>query len=64
MTKLKTENPRPPLAFSVNVTAQLLGVSRDTVLRMLKRGDLERRKAGSRVLIPHASVERFLEGRK
>lgn len=64
MTRLKTQTSPPTLAYGIRDTAQMLGVSRDTVIRMLARGELEKRHAGKRVVIPRASVDRFLAGEK
>jgi excisionase family DNA binding protein len=39
-----------------------LNISRTTLWRMTKRGDLPVVPIGSRVLIPRASLERFVSG--
>lgn len=64
MTRLKTKVSPPTLAYGIADTAQMLGVSRDVVLRMLARGELEKRKAGARVIIPRSSIEAFLAEEK
>lgn len=51
-------------AFSPAETGQILGVSRDTVLRRLKSKDLEYVKFGRRILIPKREIERILRGSK
>lgn len=49
-----------PLAASVNEASALLGISRSTVVRMLREGRLPRLKIGSRTLIPLASIHALL----
>ena len=49
-----------PLVYSVDETAVALGVSARTVRNLLRRGELVRRKIGSRTLVPITSVQAFL----
>jgi excisionase family DNA binding protein len=49
-----------PLVYTVEETAALLKVSRRTVNNLLRRGELVRRKIGSRTIIPRTSIEAFL----
>jgi excisionase family DNA binding protein len=51
--------PDAPLLFSIFQTACVLGVSVGTVKNLLARGELIRRKIGSRTLIPRTSIEAF-----
>ena len=51
----------PRLAFSMQETADILGVSYVTVHRWLKCGLLRSSSALSRKLIPLAEIERFLK---
>lgn len=48
------------VAFSVQETAELLGVCPASVYRALKRGDLEAVMLGGRRLIPRRSIEKLL----
>ncbi len=48
-------------AFSKAEVQRRLGVSAVTVHRLIKEGKLNTVRAGRRVLVPRASLERFLE---
>lgn len=50
------------LAYSVAEVAERLGVSRNTVYRAAKKGDLPSMRVSGRLLIPRAALERKLEG--
>lgn len=50
-----------PLAYSIHETARMLGLSRDTIHRLIRRGDLARVKVGSRTLIPSRSIHELLD---
>ena len=50
-----------PLAYDPVTAAQLLGVSRATVDRLIKDGQLRAKRAGRRVLITEAAIREFLE---
>ena len=50
-----------PLAVDEKTAARLLGVSIATVRRLGKRGELAKKKIGSRSLYPVANLKRFLE---
>ena len=54
------------LAFSVNESAILLGVSSDSVRAWVKQGRLAASRVGgkSKILIPRAELERLLEQEK
>jgi excisionase family DNA binding protein len=57
-------NPEPtlaPLAVRVEQAAELLGVSRAHVFRMIARGELRTVKSGARRLVPVRAVEEWLE---
>lgn len=62
--KTKTTLADDRLAYGLNELAQSWGVSRDTILRLIADGELERIKARTRVLIPKSSVDKFLTGRR
>lgn len=54
--------PSEPLAVSVREAAKLLSVSEKSVWNMAKRGDIQSKKIGSRVVFPVSSIRAFLEG--
>jgi len=56
------ESGPAPLAVNVKVAAKLLGVCQRTVWEAAKRGELQSRKIGSRVVFPLAALETFLRG--
>ena len=53
--------PERKLAYSMQESADLLGVSYITVHRLLKRGLLRSSSAIRNKIIPHAELERFLQ---
>jgi len=60
----KTDNVSqklPRLAYTMQETADILGVSYITVHRLLKRGLLKSSTALRHKLIPASEIERFLE---
>ena len=60
----KTDNASqalPRLAYTMQETADILGVSYITVHRLLKRGLLKSSTALRHKLIPASEIERFLE---
>ena len=62
--KEKSENVSqqlPRLAYTMEETAQILGVSYITVHRWIKRGLLRSSSALRHKLIPTAEIERFLK---
>ena len=48
------------LASSISETAEKLGVSRDSVIRAIQRGDLKAIRFGKRVLVPTSELKRIL----
>lgn len=50
-------------AFSIPEAARMLGISRATVYRMLKEGQIQTIKIGSRRLVPASSIDDVLTGR-
>jgi excisionase family DNA binding protein len=52
----------PRLAYSVQETADALGVSRDTIHELIRTGRLHSVKAGARTLIGVRQIEAFLAG--
>lgn len=57
----QVSEPLPRLAYTMEETAHILGVSYITVHRLLKRGKLRSSTAIRHKLIPHAEIERFLK---
>ena len=57
-------DPAEPLAHSVDETERLLGLSRDTVFRLINNGELARVKVGRRTLITTRSMHKLLEERR
>ncbi len=53
--------PLPRLAYSAHETAQVLGLSYETVHRLIKRGQLKSSTALRHKLIPVTEIERFLK---
>ena len=59
---LTSENqPLPKLAYSPEEAAKVIGVCRDTIYRLLKRGVLRSSSALRHKVIPHTEIERFLK---
>jgi len=50
------------LAYSPRDAARVTGLGLTTVYRLINEGKLERRKIGTRSLIPAASLRRLIEG--
>jgi excisionase family DNA binding protein len=60
--EIKSEKPAlPKLAYSMEETAQVLGVSYITVHRLIKRGLLKASPALRHKLIPIVEIQRFLK---
>ena len=51
-----------PAAVSINQACRMLGLSRYSVVRLIKGGLIRSRKAGRRVLIPADAIREFLRG--
>lgn len=51
------------IAYSVNRTAKALGVGRSTIYKLIKTGQIDAIKIGTRTLITTASVARLVEPR-
>jgi excisionase family DNA binding protein len=51
----------PRMAYNIEETADMLGVSPGTIRRWIKRGWLKCSWASRRKLIPHSEIERFLK---
>ncbi len=48
-------------ALSVEMAAQMLGISRSMGFELIKNGELRSVKAGTRTLVPVAAVDEFIE---
>jgi len=48
------------LVFTVEVAAQLLGISRSFAYEAVQRGEIPSMRIGRRILVPKAALERFL----
>ena len=48
-------------ALSVEMAAEMLGISRSMVHKLIRRGELRSVKAGTRRLVPVAAVDEFIE---
>ena len=51
----------PRLAYSASETAQILGIDKFTVYRLIKRGKLKSASALRTKLIPKLEIDRFLK---
>jgi excisionase family DNA binding protein len=60
-TSENASQPLPRLAYTMEETAKILGVSYITVHRLLKRGLLKSSRALRHKLIPMTEIERFLK---
>lgn len=52
------------LAYSINRTAKALGVGRSTIYKLIKTGQVDAPKIGTRTLITTASIARLTEARR
>ena len=52
---------RPGVGLSVTATAEYLACSRDTVYRLIRDGDLEAVRIGSRPIVLWSSIDAYLE---
>lgn len=62
---MTTEIPRPPVEpdlLSMVEVSQRLNVSRTTVWRLAKRGDIRTVRIGSRTLVPRTELLRLIGG--
>ncbi len=53
-------NKSPPLFYSIAQCMEILNISRSTVNRMIKNGDLKAKKAYRKVLVPKNELEKIL----
>jgi len=61
ITEAKTGQTLPRMAYSMQETATILGVSYITVQRLIRRGLLKSSTALRHKLIPATEIERFLK---
>lgn len=55
----QTEATMDELAYSINRTAKVLGVGRTTIYKLIKSGQVDTLKIGSRTLITTESITRL-----
>ena len=48
-------------ALSVEMAAEMLGISRSMVFKLIRNGELRSVKAGTRTLVPVAAIDEFIE---
>ena len=48
-------------ALSVEMAAEMLGISRSMGFKLIRRGELRSIEAGTRTLVPVAAVDEFIE---
>ena len=48
-------------ALSVEMVAEMLGISRSMVFKLIRRGELRSVKAGTRTLLTPSDVDEFIE---
>ena len=49
------------LAYNLSEAAKIIGISKPTMSRMLKDGEIQHRRYGRRLLISRSALERWLE---
>lgn len=52
------------LAYSINRTAKVLGVGRSTIYKLIKTGQVDALKIGTRTLITTASIVRLTQSQR
>ena len=60
---MTTPPDEPSLLLTVEDTAKLLSVSRNTVFKLLRSGDLASMTIGAKRLIPREEIDRFIRER-
>ncbi|GGB51430.1 helix-turn-helix domain-containing protein [Blastomonas aquatica] len=60
----QTEAIMDELAYSINRTAKVLGVGRTTIYKLIKSGQVDTLKIGSRTLITTESITRLAQTRR
>jgi excisionase family DNA binding protein len=60
----QTEAIMDELAYSINRTAKVLGVGRTTIYKLIKSGQVDTLKIGSRTLITTESITRLTQTRR
>ncbi|MFN3818944.1 helix-turn-helix domain-containing protein [Blastomonas sp.] len=58
---IQTEATMNELAYSINRTAKVLGVGRSTIYKLIKTGQIDVLKIGSRTLITTESITRLTQ---
>ncbi len=52
------------LAYSINRSAKALGVGRSTIYKLIKTGEIDALKIGTRTLVTTASIARLMTVRR
>lgn len=52
------------LAYSINRSAKALGVGRSTIYKLIKAGEIDALKIGTRTLVTTASIARLMTVRR
>ncbi|RIH90871.1 DNA binding domain, excisionase family [Calidithermus terrae] len=52
------------LAYNVQEVAALLGIHRNTVRKLIQRGDIPAMRLGHRILVPRAKLEALLDAKQ
>ncbi|MDK2759092.1 MAG: helix-turn-helix domain-containing protein [Blastomonas fulva] len=60
----QTEATMDELAYSINRTAKVLGVGRSTIYKLIKTGQVDAIKIGTRTLITTTSITRLTQTRR
>lgn len=61
LKEIETDSKLPRLAFTVQETAEMLGVSYITIYRFIRRGLLKYSFASRKIIISKVEIERFLK---
>jgi len=56
----QSTQPQPPLTYSVETAARLLGIGRNQGYEAVRTGELPAIRIGKRILVPRAALERLL----
>lgn len=66
MSPAEAAAPPGPLPLTLNVpqAAELVGIDKNTLYRLIQRNEFPHLKLGGRIVIPTAKLLRFLNGEK
>jgi len=60
MTSLSIDSKVPRVGFSVDETAERIGVSANTVWNMIRRGDIAVVRIGRRTIVPEFAITQYM----